>query len=160
MTHIIWVISYDSFFVSTMDTAILHVKIVWLSVATITTFTLYWKKVYMNLDQKSSTNQRPDFNGPSSFKPNFSIRQNLRDLSHKIAFLVYMNSDHFRVHLRVGLYATKLNASITSMNPRSPIWGFFWRQTAIWNCRKIFGTLTAYHPQTAHNLPPAHFEKF
>ena len=58
----------------------------------------------MNLDQKSSTNQRPDFNGPSSFKRNLSTRQNLRDLSHKIAFLVYMNSDHFRVHLSVGLY--------------------------------------------------------
>ena len=46
------------------------------------------------------------------------------------------------------------------MNLRSPIGGFFWRQTTIWNCRPLFGTLTAFNPLTAHNLPPAHFKKF
>ena len=45
-----------------------------------------------------------DFKGSSSFKPNLSQHQNPRDLSQKIAFLVDMNSDHFRVHLCVGLY--------------------------------------------------------
>ena len=57
-------------------------------------------------------------------------------------------------------FVNKLNASLTSMNPRFSIGGFVWRQTAIWNCRPIFGTLTEFNPPTAHNLPPAHFEKF
>jgi len=56
----------------------------------------------------TKNNQLLDFNGPSSFKPNLSQHQNPRDLSQKIAFLVDMNSDHFRVHLCVGLYGASV----------------------------------------------------
>jgi len=59
--------------------------------------------VYMNLDQKSSTNPRLDFNGSSSYKQNLSLHQNPRDLSQNISFLVHMNTNHFQVHLCVGL---------------------------------------------------------
>ena len=38
-------------------------------------WTVYMKIVYMNLDQKSSTNPRLDFNGPSSYKQNLSLHQ-------------------------------------------------------------------------------------
>ena len=65
---------------------------------------MFWKIVYMNLDQKSSINQRLDLNCPSSYKQNFLLHQNLRDLSQTISFLVDMNSDHLRVHLCVGQY--------------------------------------------------------
>ena len=52
---------------------------------------VYMNLVYMKLD------------GPSSDTPVLFIHQNPRDLTPNKAFLVNMNSDHFRVHLELDL---------------------------------------------------------